>query len=289
MAIQYAGGTRVNYTFTDAGTRADLVSKLETKLGTAGWSTISGGGSSDVLMKSAVTPDGLSIRLRLYDPGSGNCAQFTIKNNAGTLTSQIHYLLPGSVEWRIIANKYWFLMFRTGAAARVAARGYLAGGTIWVPSFVLTQMGSDLDCGFLLAHGVSDSDATIGVSWRNWLLDTRRASSLYTSFMIDVSADGVPAQPYLMAPSVNINSTANIGVAWQGGDRHQMEALIAWAPGSTSTSSPTIKGQLFDAIVLSGKATGESTITFDGHTWIAVTDQCDYNIRGAGSLYVAVD
>ena len=122
MSIQYAGGTRINYTFTDAGTRLDLVNKLNAQLKLAGWSVISGDGTADVLMKTAVNPDGLSCRLRLYDPAANNCAQFTLKNNAGTLTSQIHYLLPGSWQWRIVANQYWFAMFRTTAANRNASR-----------------------------------------------------------------------------------------------------------------------------------------------------------------------
>ena len=32
-----------------------------------------------------------------------------------------------------------------------------------------------------------------------------------------------------------------------------------------------------------------STISFNGHTWMAVTDQCDTCPQGWGTLYVAVD
>jgi hypothetical protein len=291
MAIQYAGGTRVNYTFTDAGTRADLVSKLETQLGNAGWSTISGGGTGDVLMKSAVTPDGLSIRFRLYDPGSGNCAQITMKNNAGTLTSQTIWLLPASADWRIVANKYQFFMFRRGATNRALARGIAMGGTIWMPASQVTLLGSDKDCGWMQGTSTSDTDATARQSFRTKLTPigtSPRASSLYTSFLIDVSDNPGLSQPTLMIPSLTVDTTKP-SFAWQGGERHQMEALIGWSPDSSSSSRMVIKGQLWDGMVLSGQATGESTISYDGHTFIAITDQAADEIRGVGTLHIAVD
>lgn len=291
MALQYAGGTRVNYTFTDANTRADLVAKLETQLGTAGWSTISGGGSSDVLMKSAVDANGLSIRLRLYDPGSGNCAQFTIKNNAGTLTSQIFYLLPGSFDWRIVANKYSFYMFRRGAAQRVASRAVLAAGTLWVPSWVLTGMGSDLDAGWVMGNGASDT-TTAANSWRNTLsnfttTNSFRMSSLWTSYMNNYTVQNDTMPRFVLFQAVITVALTK----WQDGSYPQVEAIIGWSADSSTTSVPcALKGQLYDGMLLTSlQAAGESTITFDGHTWIAITDQCDVFAQGSGTLYIAVD
>lgn len=296
MSLQYAGGTRVNYTFTDAGTRADLVAKLETQLGNAGWSTISGGGSSDVLMKSAVTPDGLSIRVRLLEPGSGNCAQFTIKNNAGTLTSQIFYLLPGAFDWRIVANKFGFFMFRTGAAQRLASRAVLAAGTIWVPSFVLSLMGSDLNCGWTMGNGASDTTAAAN-SWRNSLglhttTNTWRLSSLYTSYMNNYTVTNDAMPRFMLAIHPHGSNIAYGVLKWQDDSYFQSEAVMGWSPDSTTSSiTSRWKGQLYDGMILTGASAvvGESTVTFDGHTWIAITDQCDANLGGLGTLYIAVD
>lgn len=292
MAIQYAGGTRVNYTFTDAGTRGDLVSKLETQLGTAGWSTISGAGTGDVLMKSAVTAGGLSVRLRLYDPGSGNCAQFTIKNNAGTLTSQIFYLLPASVDWRIVASQYAFAMFKCGGAYRMAARAMLFGGTIWVPDYVLTVMGADLDCGYAQGAGTSDTDTTNNSTWRANIQDSGqpiRGSALFKSIMLNGSG-GNAGHPLLGFPHMQSGSNSStVPFEWEGAPRLAAEALVGWSPDGSTNTRPKYKGQLWDAMIIGGQFDGESTITYDGHTFIAITDMATADYRGSGTLFIAVD
>lgn len=292
MAIQYAGGTRVNYTFTDAGTRADLVSKLETQLGTVGWSTISGAGTGDVLMKSAVTPDGLSIRLRLYDPGSGNCAQFTMKNNANTLTSQVIYLLPASVNWRIVANKYGLAMLKSGAAYRAVGRAALFCGTIWVPDYVLNVMGVDLDCGYIIGGGTSDTDTGNYATWRNHPLFATsgvRATTLFRSFLLNQSASYGSGLPRLSLASMQGDAAGMVAWEWEGGPRHGREAVISWSPDNTTTTRPKIKGQVWDGLILSGKFDGEVIRTFDGHSFITITDQCDEVVTGIGTLCLATD
>jgi hypothetical protein len=261
---------------------------LESALATAGWSTISGGGTGDVLMKTAVGPGGQSIRVRLLDPGSGNCAQITMKNNSGSLTSQTFFLLPESSSWRIVANKYSFYMFRTSAANRAAPRGVCMGGTIWIPDFVLATMGSDFECGYMQGHATTDTDTTAGTSWRNSMDQARRNSSIWTGLVVDASANLNVAQPLLMPPSLNSDNTANAGYRWQDGSLHQMEAIVGWAE-SGGGALCAFKGQLWDAMIVSGQAVGETTITFDGHTFIAITDQCGLSRKGIGTLYVAVD
>jgi hypothetical protein len=297
MAIQYAGGTRVNYTFTDNGTRLSLVNNLNTQLKNAGWSAISGDGTGDVLMQSAMTPDGLKIRFRLLDPGSGNCAQFTMKNSTGTLTSSIGYLLPGSFDWRIVANKYQFFMFRTGSANRKAARGVLNGGTIWMPSSQVSLLGSDKECGWMDAAGTSDTDTTQRETFRSVLTMTCLSfapsyglrSSLYTSFMVNTTDNTTLSQPGFLIPGSAVNAAGRSSAAWQGGERHQAEALIGWSSGSANSNQWAIKGQVWDAMILSGQANGETTITYDGHTFIAITDLASDVQVGYATLYIAVD
>lgn len=291
MSIQYAGGTRVNTTFTDAGTRASLVSNLNTQLKNAGWSVISGDGTGDVLMKTAVTADGLSCRLRLLDPGSGNCAQFTLKNNAGTKTSQIHYLLPASAGWRIVANKFNFFMFRSGATQRNASRGVLYGGTIWVPSYLVTYLGTDLDVGFIGGNGDSDTTQVNG-HWRTTLTyysQTQWGSSLWLSNMINYGT-GNAATPRIITATQGQFSTSWVPTNWDGSDDNRMliEPLIYWSADTSSSSRPKLKGQLFDAVVMAGQYAGESLLSFDGHSWISITDQADVVSEGWSTLLVAV-
>src|SRR6266496_4861398 len=133
MSIQYSGGTLINRTFTPT-TRADWVNNVTQALSDAGWTTISGipGSGSDVKLESAANNNGAKIRFRFLDPGSGNCAQVTMKNVAETLTSQIIYCLPaaGNGQWRIIANKFHFFAFATGNNA-TAQRATVMGGTAY--------------------------------------------------------------------------------------------------------------------------------------------------------------
>ncbi len=286
MAIQYAGGSRVNYTFTDAGTRADLVSKLETQLGNAGWSTISGAGTSDVLMKTAVTPEGLSVRARLYDPGSGNCAQFTLKKEDGSASS-IAYLLPASAEWRIVANKYAFYMFRTTAAQKALARGILMGGTIWAPSNIVAGL-NPLQLGWLMYTGSSDTDAVTKNSWRNrvgtWGSASPYCSTLMNDFMVNYTAytQSTPVLSILTGTAGGV-----LPYRWLDDSRFLHEAWVAWSSTSGATGESKFVGQLHDAAIMTGTGTGESTVSFDGHTWILITD-----VDGAapfGTLAIAID
>jgi len=292
MAIQYAGAPRVNFTFTDAGTRLDLVNKLNAQLKLSGWTAISGDGTGDVLMETATGPSGQKVRFRLYDPGAGNCAQLTMKNSVGTLTSQIFYLLPGSYEWRIIANKYQFFMFRTGAANRIAQRAVVMGGTIWIPDYVVATMGSDKECGWVQGNGSSDTSGT-AYSFRARYGQVSgtvfsRASSLWTSFMVNYS--NVNQSTVRLAVSGQCYYDPNFqAFAWQGGSYQQVEAFICWGPDSTITSRATWKGQIWDAMTITGRFDGESTISFAGHTFMAITDQCDQDQEATATLYVALD
>jgi hypothetical protein len=95
--IQYSAGTLINRTFSPA-TRQDWCNNVTQALTDAGWTTISGtpGSGTDVTMETAVPSNGTGIRCRVFEPGTGNCAQATIKNAAGTLTSNIGYALPAA-------------------------------------------------------------------------------------------------------------------------------------------------------------------------------------------------
>jgi hypothetical protein len=121
MAIQYAGGTNINTTFA-AGTRTQLVDNLKAELVNAGWSVASGS-SGDWKLDSATTPAGHNCRVRLLDPGSGNCAQVRIMNQGETLTpGQSVWLLPGSGKtYRVLANKYQFHTFVPASANPTSA------------------------------------------------------------------------------------------------------------------------------------------------------------------------
>ena len=59
MAVVLSGGPNVNATFTGA-TKQNIIDGIETQLLAAGWSTISGHLTTNLLMQTATTPQGLS-------------------------------------------------------------------------------------------------------------------------------------------------------------------------------------------------------------------------------------
>ncbi|MBK8200727.1 MAG: hypothetical protein IPK75_20515 [Acidobacteria bacterium] len=78
FAIEYATGSRANTTVTQiTGTRTEAVQLIEPVLTGVGWTAVSGTGTGDVVLQSATTPQGYTMRIRLYDPGAGSC--FRIK------------------------------------------------------------------------------------------------------------------------------------------------------------------------------------------------------------------
>ncbi|SRR6266540_3858422 len=292
-AIQYSGGTRINRTFTPA-TRADWVNNITQALSDAGWTTISGtpGSGSDVKLESAANNNGAKIRFRFLEPGSGNCAQITMKNVAESVTSQIYYCLPtaGSGQWKVIANKFHFFAFATGGANATAARGWLFGGTLYTPTFWVPPSDS---IGFVYGGGNADADTGLRLGWRR---------SLRKGVGTSVCA---PFSGINSGTIVQGNNTSDVGwisiPVWQGGYNNEdqsyrwedntltvYEPLLSWATGSASTNEGKIKGQLYDAVVLNGSWTGEAGFSLDGHTWLVVTDAPAGAIAATAVLLLAV-
>ncbi|HWR36362.1 MAG TPA: hypothetical protein VN622_10885 [Clostridia bacterium] len=290
MAIQYSGGTIVNTTFVSDGTRRQLVDQLAAALATAGWSYVSGSGTADVLMKTAVTPQGLSVRFRLYDSGAGNCAQFTMKNNAGTLTSAIAYMLPTAGRtFRIWANQYWFAMFASGAVYRSSPRNIMLGGTIsGVPANILASLGADLDVGWFNWSGDTDTSVAFNFTFRDRLSswggtsNSTYSASIWKSFLLNYSnyANSFPQFPMLVW-----YANGTFCPNWDDGTVVQIDARIGWSATASINGTFRYKGFLSDAFVLGSMMNGESDlITFDGHTWMPITDQS----ASLATLYVMV-
>src|SRR3990172_11560382 len=134
MAFQYAGGTNVNTTFA-ADTRTLIADNIRTHLLTAGWTSISGA-SGDWILQSALTPQNLQCRVRLYDSGGGNCGRVQFRNVGATLLGIDLFLLASAgYVYRIIANKYQFFVLRAGSTA---AREFVCGGVPYLEPFLDT-------------------------------------------------------------------------------------------------------------------------------------------------------
>lgn len=290
MAIQYSGGTLVNATFSPT-TRQHIVDNITTNLQTAGWSAISGtpGSSGDVTMESAATPAGAKIRFRFLEPGSGNCAQVTMKHSSGTPTSQIAYCLPSNT-WRIVADQYQFFAFMTGGSNATAARSQVLGGVLYTPSFVSVSSGDAV--AWMQFVGTSDADTTATrVSFRRMLRGGGSSSAapnsnMFGSTLVETtsSQNGGLGMVVLQGGYVAGSSFYR----WEDTTLLLYEPLVGWATGSAIGNEGRIKGQLWDAIVVSGAWTSETTVTFDGHSFLAITDSAPSANNADQTLFVAI-
>lgn len=280
MAIQYSGGTNINTTFTNTtGTRREIVDGLVAALTSAGWSTFSGGGTGDVKMKTAITPQGNQIMLRIYDPGSGNCARLQLFT-ADNIRSQSDnvYLFPATGKvWRVIACKYQFFIFVTGSAA---ARDFAMASAIYIPPFLNTLVTT---AGFLTGQSKSDTDTTSTGSFARTMMTAFHSSygwqmngAYLTNGHLFENANltnGWAAGLVNMAVpfQTNVYGTGySTPYRWYDNSWRADDPLVAW--GSTSVfDEPMIRGQLWDSVVINESLAGDSTISFDSRTFWNIT------------------
>ena len=295
--IQYAGGTNVNTTFTTTvGTRQEIVTGVQTALTTAGWTVISGGGTGDVLMQSATTPTANNqIQARLYDPGAGSCAQVFIRNIAGTKVSAATYLLPAALKvFRVIANKYQAFVFTPGSSA---AREFVAFGVPYIPTFLHGVITAEF--GWIVGNAIVDTDTTVRPAFRTILggqstagsesacygaiLNTNLLNNCLVNNVVHVGAVRVQANPYNQLVTVNTNA-----YRWHDDSLNASEALVAWGLTLFSDESK-IRGQLWDAIVISDPFAADTTITLDARSWFAITNSnAGTTVIARGTLFLVI-
>lgn len=288
-SIPYSGGTIVNTTFTTTvGLRQEIVTALEAQLSAAGWSTISGAGTGTVVMKSAVTSGSKanSIRVRLLEVGSGNCAQIKIENDAGTLTSQAFYLLPAALKvFRIIACKYNFFVFNGQPST---ARSFVAGGTLEIPTNLEGVTTADL--GWIQGSGSSDSDAAINSTLRTTFDAAVYNSQIRNNTLLNISA-GANAAQRVKAPSVSGTVQGNsYNYRWIDDALISTEACLGFSVVSSSTE-PKLQGIIHNAMLISESFAGDDTsvTSYDGHAWFSITQSNAGSASVArGTLFMAI-
>jgi hypothetical protein len=289
--IQYSAGTYVNTTFVSSGTRRDIVDNLSAALATAGWSYVSGSGTADVVMKSALTDQSRFAAIRMQDTGSGNCAIFTIRNDTGTLAASgagLGWFLPSAGDTvRIVASKYQFFMFYVGTTNTTTGRKWLAAGTFWSPSFLTT---GNPCAAYMQTHSISDTDATGYNGWRTQIgfqsnLATTPGSAIWDNSVFNNFAQTSRGGLMVAAPMFQ-TSDGSRGFRWVDGSDVVAEAILGWnlSPGDFSTGTTRVfRGQLYDAVIIGTNAgyTTETTFSFDGHTYMAITNAYNWTLAVA--------
>lgn len=304
MALVYAGGTYVNTTFT-GDTIAHIITALETQLVNAGWSVISGSGTTNVLFQSA-TQSGVTnpIRVRVKT-NSGTCAAVSLENQAGTLASTSSttaggLLLPVAAQtMRVIATKYWFCCFVPGSAA---ARTFVYAGMPYVDSSFLTSV---TDIGVMFSNCFTEASAGVATSFRshpaissvssseaNYALiyNTSLLQNNNTATTTSNNSAGAPDVLLTCAPAGAQTTTAR-NYRWANDDLVTSDVLVGW--GLTSTGDEAkIRGQFFDMVYVAEAATIDTSSAFPatGHTFYNLTNnftQTTANPRGG--MWVRTD
>jgi len=287
-SIIYSGGTIVSTTFTcTTGTRAEIVTGLGAILVSAGWTSLGSG-----LYKSGTTtsPKSNSIRVRITDPGSGNCAQIKIENDAGDRVSSAMFLLPGVGKiYRVIACPYNFFCFTAGSTL---AREFLCGGTLHIPDFLNGIVIGSL--GWMQGNCNADGDSVLRSSFRTKLTTAESSPAimamLRNGLLLNYSGNNVAAQN-LIVP-VNGRPDVFSSGKWSDDSIGTMEAIMCFGIGSVSDESKR-QGLIHNCMIVSAPYIVDfiPTELYDGHHWWGITASNPGTISSTtmGTLFVATD
>lgn len=300
MPAVYSGGTIINATEVAANisTKNALSDWIKDQLVLAGWSVVSGSSGSWVVQSAAthVGVTGLSCRIVMNNAAT-NCLRIYFARGSGVDQSAAPlYLLP-NVDYRIVANRYQFFVFSAGAAV---PRQYIAGGQLYVPSYY----GAPACAIWAHSSGTTDTDVSARHHFRSrliacnangiisglnpnsyqnyngnpWSVDNQLAFDATPGGQRLAVVSGAVANPTV---SPQINTMTNYYFIY--------EPLMMWGLTGANVQAK-IAGQIWDAYVTSQSVAADTLFTFDGHTFIAVTNN---NTPAAdtgqgGTLLVAV-
>lgn len=276
MSIQAAAGGCFNSTFTASGTKQDLADNIETALLAAGWTTISGSGTSNLLMQTGTTPYGHQMNFRFK--AQTNCVVISIESTDGTTivggnsTTAGIPLLPVNTEiWRVIANQFQFCIFVD--ASPTVARRFAIGSVPYVPSF-LTGVAY---AGLLMGNAINDSDTTSRASFRTLLglynNGCANYQAVYGSTIFEnansaiANANAANSPSFCEVPQTaggggrsTINTFYVMPYHWANGDVITCDTWIAFALSLTTTEFMK-RFQLWDSIILLDGFTAGGTPT----------------------------
>ncbi|GAC1432701.1 MAG: hypothetical protein NVSMB6_30570 [Burkholderiaceae bacterium] len=310
MAVFYSGGTYVNSTFT-GDTKANIIGSIQTALTAAGWTVVSGGGTTNLLMQSATQANVTHpIRVRFQD-NAGSCVQIVIENQAGTLAGRMVIsssiqgggnLLPASAKiFRIIAKRYDFYVMTPGASG---SREFVMAGMLSVPP----PLTGVTDCGYMFCNSFYDANTTTAYCLRTGSSITLRPGStaaqtgspnfnvLWNGNLWDNVNNGgqSPGYPELLvgrsAPTYYESSAL---YRWANDDEISSDTLVGWGLAS-ATDEAKARGYLFDAVYRAQPYTAdtEETIIDAGitHTFHNISHN-NAGVNGGtarGGIWVAV-
>ncbi len=264
------------------GVQQNLINWIEDKLVLAGWTVSSGSHSATIVLRSATTPAPASHAISVRLKTASNAATVELLNGAGTVVSQLYYIVPtAGLEWRIIAGKYQAFIF---AINPTTVRTQVMFGVPYVPDFLVSS-GYTLsgDYGWITGDSDAPTGTTAFSTWRSTLGTTQY-------FRYTIIRNGA-AWNQSIGNGGNRTNGLNIAVQvmWRAGSIW----LPTWANGALSFSEPTFGcqeaaaadfvysrflGVLWDAMIENGVSlTIDTTIPFDSKTWYVFTTSTAVN------------
>jgi len=297
-ATTYHGGANVNTTFVSSS-KQNVIDGIQTALTSAGWITISGGGTTNLLMQSSMSPASQNLRTRVRVKDNGNtCAVVSIENvsgsKAGSNSSVLGgQLLPGTTKtWRVIANKYQAFVFVPSGAN---AREYVGFGVPYIPTFL---QGTIYEAAWMQGNAASDSDTAIRGSFRSGLnswWNTNGSGNyqcLVNNSIFDSGNDGNSYAGTLglqAMGSSNNQTTTSQYYRWHDGSAFIYDAVLMWGTPTRSDEAKG-RGQLWDCFISSESYTVDTTVaSFDSHNWWNLTNNNNGSgTQPRGSVFIVV-
>lgn len=174
MSIQFSGGP-ITFTTFLGNTTANLIAGIQAALVASGWHIISGGGTTNLLIQTATTPQGLAMRFRFVDNGLSNSAgkkviqigMSTINGDCvGPSTSDSCGQLKvyPEIKYTIICGPYYFWILILGSI--FDAQCFVFGGVPYIPDFVKLT-----NCGYLVSQSSGHNNTFLnGYSLRDTIV-----------------------------------------------------------------------------------------------------------------------
>ena len=275
MAIQYSGGTYINTTFL-GDTKTDIITALQTQLTAAGWTVVSGSGTTNLLMQTAqASGSNNQGRVRFKDNG-GACVQVTIENVSGSAaqTQDANHggnLIPGaSLTYRVIASKFQFFCFVPGSSN--TSRRFVCAGITAIPSFLQGVITENI---YLQCDSDNDTDTSTRASFRTCLgssEDTYGSGAGNNASIVNGSLRDSSNQYgqtnlgdlQLVVPG-STQSRSGVTPAnayrWHDLSVQISEPLLAHGTANVSDEA-IIRGQLYDCCVMSDAFAIDTTTSF---------------------------
>lgn len=284
MPVQYSAGPRVSAT-TICATKTDVLNMMEAQLVLAGWSVISGSGTTNRLFQSGTTSQGLALRARVKDNG-GTCVQFSIESTDGTKVGTNSTLGGGSITpidtYRVIANPFQFMVYAPANYALNRKFVMVCCPYIPAPNAVPTRAG------FLICDSQADANATLFHCWRTTMLvgstqpgaapncQMLWANSIWETVNASITQWQALVQAVCLmscngSGGVTGGPTTPLLYQWENLANMTSDAFVGWAT-SQLTDPILLRAQLWDALFVFGAYPGDTTGVWDGHNWITPTN-----------------